>query len=171
MIVAFAVAVISVALLLTAWFLRERSGLRVAVAVVLAISGLAMWAPAVVAATTGSTLFVQSFANNTVNAAYPVSVPAPQSGTNYACLTASGNSNSGSLLSCPATNDPQGSGKLRLTAATTGETGGVFSATSVPTSQGIDATFNTYQYGGSGADGMTFALAAVNPAAPLSPYW
>src|SRR5580700_2973003 len=100
MIVAFAVAVISVALLLTAWFLRARTVLRVAVAVVLAISGLALWAaPAVVAATTGSTLFVQSFANNTVNATYPVSVPAPQSGTNYACLTASGNSNSGSLLS------------------------------------------------------------------------
>src|ERR1700733_13659259 len=170
MIVAFAVGVVSVALLVAAWFLRARSGLRVAVGVILAISGLTIWAPAWVAAATGSTLFVQSFANNTVNTAYPVSVPAPQSGgANFACLTASGNSSSGSLLSCPANNDPQGSGKLRLTAALTGQTGGVFSATSVPTSQGIDATLNTYQYGGTGADGMTFVLAAVNPAAPLSP--
>src|SRR3984957_12183820 len=169
MIVAFAVGVVSVALLVAGWFLRARSGLRAALVVVLAISGLSIWAPAGDAATTGSTLFVQSFANNTVNAAYPVSLPTPVSGSNVACLTASGNSSSGSLLSCPASNDPQGSGKLRLTAATGGQTGGVFAATSVPTSQGIDATFNTYQYGGGGADGMTFVLAAVNPAAPLSP--
>ena len=36
--------------------------------------------------------------------------------------------------------------------------------------QGIDATFNTYQYGGTNnADGIAFVLAAVNPADPLSP--
>src|ERR1700733_1421199 len=118
MIVAFAVGVVSVALLVAAWFLRARSGLRVAVGVILAISGLTVWAPAWVAAATGSTLFVQSFANNTVNATYPVSVPTTQSGPNYACLTASGPPSGGAPLSCPATNDPQGSGKLRLTAAT-----------------------------------------------------
>ena len=39
----------------------------------------------------------------------------------------------------------------------------------MPTSSGIDATFNTYQYGGNGADGIAFVLAAVNPADPLSP--
>ena len=39
----------------------------------------------------------------------------------------------------------------------------------MPTSQGIDATFNTYQYGGNNADGIAFVLAAVNPANPLSP--
>ena len=169
MIVAFAVGVISVALLVAAWFLRTRSGLRAALVVVLAISGVTIWAPAGNAAVSGSALFVQSFANNTVNATYPVSLPTPVSGSNVACLTASGNSSSGSLVSCPANNDAQGSGKLRLTALTGGQTGGVFAATSVPTSQGIDATFNTYQYGGGGADGMTFVLAAVNPAAPLSP--
>src|SRR3984957_10457677 len=168
-VVAFAVGVVSGALLVAAWFLRAHSGLRVALVVVLAISGLSIWAPAGVAATTGSTLFVQSFANNTVNAAYPVSLPTPVSGSNVACLTASGNTSSGSLLSCPASTDPQGSGKLRLTAATGGETGGVFAATSVPTSQGLDATFNTYQYGGGGADGMTFVLAAGNPGAPPTP--
>ena len=30
-------------------------------------------------------------------------------------------------------------------------------------------TFNSYQYGGTGADGMAFALAAVNPANPVIP--
>ncbi len=89
--------------------------------------------------------------------------------SNVACLTASGNSSSGVLHSCPTSTDPQGSGKLRLTAASTNQEGGVFAATSVPTSQGIDATFNTYQYGGTSADGIAFVLAAVNPANPLSP--
>ena len=47
--------------------------------------------------------------------------------------------------------------------------GGVFASTSVPTSQGLDVTFNSYQYGGTGADGMAFVLAAVNPANPVIP--
>ena len=51
----------------------------------------------------------------------------------------------------------------------TGEEGGAFSNTSVPTSQGLDVTFNSYQYGGTGADGMAFVLAAVNPANPVIP--
>ena len=51
----------------------------------------------------------------------------------------------------------------------TGEEGGAFSSTSVPTSQGLDVTFNSYQYGGTGADGLAFVLAAVNPANPVIP--
>ena len=39
----------------------------------------------------------------------------------------------------------------------------------MPTSQGIDATFNTYQYGGNNADGIAFVLAAVDPANPVAP--
>ncbi len=39
----------------------------------------------------------------------------------------------------------------------------------MPTSQGLDVTFNSYQYGGTGADGMAFVLAAVNPANPVIP--
>jgi hypothetical protein len=172
MVAAFAVGVFSVGLLLAAWILRARSGRRAAVVVVLAIAGLAVWAPARVSAASGSTLFVQSFANNTVDTTYPVALPALPagiSGTNVACLTAAGNSSSGVLHSCPTSTDPQGSGKLRLTAATGSQEGGVFAATSVPTSQGIDATFNTYQYGGTSADGIAFVLAAVNPANPLAP--
>ena len=172
MIAAFAVGGISAGLLLAAWILRARSGRRAALVVILAIAGLALWAPARVDAASGSTLFVQSFANNTVDTTYPVALPAipsGMSGTNVACLTASGNSSSGVLHSCPTSTDSQGSGKLRLTAATGSEEGGVFAATSVPTSQGIDATFNTYQYGGTSADGIAFVLAAVNPANPLAP--
>src|SRR5258708_6832340 len=168
MMMAFAGAGIAV-VLLAAWSARARSGLRAALALVLALAGMTVFASARVAEAAGSTLFVQSFANNTVDTTYPVALPAPSSGSNAACLTASGNSGTGVLHSCPANNDAPGSGKLRLTAASSQQQGGVLSATSLPTSQGIDAKFNTYQYGGTGADGIGFVLAAVNPAAPLSP--
>jgi large repetitive protein len=149
---------------------RTRRMLRLAIVAVVVLGALSGPAASRALAASGSTLFVQSFSNNTVNSAYPVSLPAlPSGGTNPACLTASGNSTSGPPYSCPANNDSNGSGKLRLTTASTGLEGGVFATASVPTSQGIDATFNTYQYGGSGADGLAFVLAAVNPADPLSP--
>ncbi|MFG1886138.1 fibronectin type III domain-containing protein [Micromonospora sp. NPDC049102] len=125
------------------------------------------------AAAVGSVLFNQPFHNNTANGIGAVAVPAVPGvlATNAACLSAAGNSTTGPLLSCTTSTDPQGAGKLRLTPATINRQGGVFSAVSVPTSQGLHLTFNTYQYGGStpGADGLAFALAAVDPANPRSP--
>ncbi|HEY6787629.1 MAG TPA: hypothetical protein VI365_09990, partial [Trebonia sp.] len=159
------------ACLRAAWAMRARFVIGVAVVAVL-VAGISAAVPARVAAASGSTLFVQSFANNTINSSYPVALPALPigvTGSNAACLTAAGNTSTGALLSCTSSTDPQGSGKLRLTNTSTFQEGGVFSAASVPTSQGIDATFNTYQYGGSNADGIAFVLAAVNPADPLSP--
>ena len=74
------------------------------------------------------------------------------------------------LASCTTATDAQGSGKLRLTSSRAGLEGGIFASTSVPTSQGLDVTFNSYQYGGSfGADGIAFVLAAVDPANPVTP--
>ena len=46
---------------------------------------------------------------------------------------------------------------------------GIFASTSVPTSRGLDVTFNSYQYGGISADGIAFVLAAVDPANPQTP--
>ncbi|MFJ6197286.1 beta strand repeat-containing protein [Micromonospora sp. NPDC092111] len=126
----------------------------------------------VVASAAGSTLFNQPFHDNTADGTGAVVLPAvPLGRTNAACLTAAGNTTSGPLLSCLSNTDPQGSGKLRLTDATTSKEGGAFGAVSVPTSQGLDVTFNLYQYGGAspGADGIAFVLAAVDPANPLSP--
>ncbi|MEU7617492.1 fibronectin type III domain-containing protein [Micromonospora rifamycinica] len=152
-------------------FLRRPRALTAVAAAVLAAGVLTVGSAPALAA--GSALFNQPFHNNTANGVGPVvlpGVPATQ-GRNTACLTAAGNSTSGPLLSCPASTDPQGSGKLRLTDATTSQLGGVFSAVSVPTSQGLDITFNSYQYGGNtpGADGLAFVLAAVDPVNPLSP--
>jgi Putative Ig domain/Spy0128-like isopeptide containing domain len=124
--------------------------------------------PAALAA--GTTLFNQPFHNNTVNGPVgSVIVPTAPTGTNFACLTAAGNSTANPLASCKTATDAQGSGKLRLTSNATSLEGGVFASSSVPTSQGLDVTFNTYQYGGTSADGIAFALAAANPADPQVP--
>jgi large repetitive protein len=146
--------------------------MRRALAVTLLISavttGMAVSAPKASAA--GTVLFNQPFHDNTVDGpAGSVSIPASPSGTNAACLSAAGNATANPLASCPTSTDAQGSGKLRLTQATTGQEGGIFASASVPTSQGLDVTFNSYQYGGGGADGLAFVLAAVDPANPVTP--
>ncbi|PZG12832.1 hypothetical protein C1I95_25035 [Micromonospora craterilacus] len=148
-----------------------RRSVATALSALLTVSVLvATTAPATAA---GTVLFDQPFNNNTPNGVGAVAVPGVPSGStsNAACLSAAGNSTTGPLLSCPTSTDPQGSGKLRLTPASLTRQGGVFGAVSVPTSQGLYVTFNTYQYGGSspGADGIAFVLAAVDPADPRSP--
>ena len=123
----------------------------------------------------GTVLFNQPFKDNTVDGpAGSVSVPSSTASgaANSACLTASGNSTANPLASCPSPNDSQGSGTLRLTPDSGGKVGGIFASTSVPTSQGLDATFNTYQYGTAspaGADGIAFVLGATDPANPSAP--
>jgi uncharacterized repeat protein (TIGR01451 family) len=117
----------------------------------------------------GTVLFQNAFNNRTVDGTGSVIVPTPASGTNTACLTVAGNSATRPLFSCANATDAQGSGKLRLTAATGNQIGGVFGETSFPTSNGLDVTFNSYQWGGGGADGMSFMLAAVDPANPVIP--
>ncbi|GLZ39298.1 putative Ig domain-containing protein [Actinokineospora sp. NBRC 105648] len=119
----------------------------------------------------GTTLFDNSFAYNTIAAGGTgtVTVPTPVGGVNAACLTATGNLLTGPVTSCLGTTDANGAGKLRLTSAAVTQAGSVFGATSFPTSNGLDITFNTYQYGGTGADGISFVLAAVDPANPVIP--
>jgi uncharacterized repeat protein (TIGR01451 family) len=116
----------------------------------------------------GTLLFQNSFNNRTVDGTGTVTKPTPTSGTNVACLTASGNSATLPLLSCAGSNDAQGAGKLRLTNSSGNELGGVIGGASFPTSNGLDVTFNSYQWGGGGGDGMSFLLAAVDPANPAA---
>jgi hypothetical protein len=96
-------------------------------------------------------------------------VPAVSSGTNSACITASSGT-SGLLPGCGGTTDSSGNGALRLTAATTDQEGGVAETVPILSSDGLDVTFDSYQYGTSNAgDGTLFFLAAVNPADPVPP--
>ncbi|MGD0608398.1 MAG: hypothetical protein ABSA53_33030 [Streptosporangiaceae bacterium] len=132
--------------------------------------GVTVSAPSAMAA--GTVLFSQTFHDNTLDGpAGSLALPtAPAASGNTACLSASGNASGSPLASCPTSPDAGGSGKLRLTQNITNQEGGVFASTSVPTSQGLDVTFNSYQYGGTqGADGLAFVLAAVNPANPITP--
>ncbi len=167
---AFSVGLSSAVAASLALAVRARRGLRLAIVAAIVLAGLAAPPASRAVAASGTTQVVQQFNNNTVNSAYPVSVPAvPNGGTNPVCLTAAATPPAARPYSCTSNTDTNGSGKLRLTSATAGQEGGLFAAASVPTSQGIDATFNTYQYGGTGADGLAFVLAAVNPANPLAP--
>ncbi len=141
-------------------------------ATLMACAGVVAVAVPAAHAAAGTVLFNQPFHDNTVDGpAGSVSIPATPTKTNVACLSAAGNSTANPLASCTTASDAQGSGKLRLTSNGLGLEGGIFASTSVPTSQGLDVTFNSYQYGGTspGADGMAFVLAAVDPANPVTP--
>ncbi|HUD15921.1 MAG TPA: hypothetical protein VMQ59_01615, partial [Acidimicrobiales bacterium] len=98
------------------------------------------------------------------------SLPTYPVGTNGACLTAGPDTTATSIPDCDlATPDPAGSGALRLTSTGTNQVGSTFYSVGVPTNKGLDVTFNSYQYDGTGADGTEFALAATDPADPAPP--
>lgn len=121
----------------------------------------------------GPPLFQQSFEQPTVSGVVVPAAPDVAGQANFACLTA-GPVPDGATSSVPNCSlgqgaDAPGSGALRLTDANGGEEGGVFSTSSFPTVDGLDVTFDSYQYGGGGADGIAFALAAADPANPAPP--
>ncbi len=128
---------------------------------------LAVSLGAIPAGASTSTLFNQTFSNSTVT--QPVTIPTAPDGSNVACLTASNTTSQTPVPGCSGTPDANGSGALRLTSAATTLEGGVFAQVSVPTSQGLDVQFKSYQFGGTGADGIGFVIAAANPTDPVAP--
>ncbi len=103
---------------------------------------------------------------------------------NDACITAGNNLGIGSATTagspprCPtrypalnnnfvAPNDLPGHGALRLTPPLQYSAGGIVSNFTFPTNEGIEVSFVTYTYGGSGADGITFFLTDGNEAPSL----
>ncbi|ROS78210.1 Ig-like domain-containing protein [Curtobacterium sp. PhB130] len=126
-------------------------------------------ATAAVADAPAQTTFVQEgFTGTTAGTSYIL--PSTQSGdANYACLTAKGAANTGSIPTCADASDAPGSGALRLTPAEKDSAGGVGAVQSVPITKGIDAVFNSYQYNGDAADGIVFYLAATDPYNPSVP--
>ncbi|HZG92302.1 MAG TPA: fibronectin type III domain-containing protein, partial [Pseudonocardia sp.] len=128
---------------------------------------LGVLVPTAAYANTGTVVFQNSFANSTVNGIGTVTKPT--SVTNVACLTAAGNSATLPLLSCAGASDAEGSGKLRFTGLSGSEVGAVYGNDTFPTTSGLDVTFTAFQWGGDGGDGMSFMLAAVDPANPATP--
>jgi len=116
----------------------------------------------------GSPLETETFANNSTQAGQ-WSLPAGVGGTNGACLTAGPVSATTSIPNCASPPDTSGNGALRLTTNAGDAVGAVFYQASLPTTEGLDMTLDTYQFDGSGADGIVFSLAAANPADPTPP--
>ncbi len=116
----------------------------------------------------GSSLETETFANN-ATAPGQWYLPAGQGGTNGACLTAGPVSGTTSIPNCASPPDSNGSGALRLTTNAGDAVGAAFYQTSLPTSEGLDVNLETYQFDGTGADGIVFSLAAANPADPMPP--
>jgi hypothetical protein len=89
---------------------------------------------------------------------------------NVACLTAGTNTSQVPIPGCNlSTPDASGSGALQLTSSAGSVVGTTFYTSSLPTAQGLDVTFNSYQWNGTGADGINFMLAATDPTNPSAP--
>ena len=116
----------------------------------------------------GSPLESETFANNSTGAGQWY-LPAGRGNVNGACLTAGPVSATTSIPNCASPPDTSGNGALRLTTNAASAVGAVFYQASLPTSEGLDLKLDTYQYNGTGADGIVFALAATDPANPTPP--
>lgn len=76
-----------------------------------------------------------------------------------ACLTAATSSAANSIPACSGGPlDTVGNGLLRLTPATNSSSGFAFYNTPVSAADGLNIEFNMHQYGGTGADGISFFL-------------
>ncbi len=73
------------------------------------------------------------------------------------CLTSAGSGTS-TPGRCTPTIDSSGNGALRLTAANKVQAGFLLYDNALPTKAGLDISFDMYQYGGTGADGISFFL-------------
>ncbi|MDX6229436.1 MAG: large repetitive protein, partial [Frankiales bacterium] len=139
-----------------------------AVSVVLTVAGVMMAAPVAQAAI--ASVVEESFTGTSTTSPNWV-LPAASTGTvaNDACLAASTDTYTTPIPGCAASGGTAG---LQLTTAAEGQEGGLAYSSSVPSSLGLDVSFNSYQYAGSGADGIVFFLAASDPtnasASPLT---
>ena len=119
----------------------------------------------------GTSLFNNPFHNNTVDGTGTVTVPSPTSGTNVACLTATANSTTPPLLSC-AGNDRasrQRQAPAHRCHRKSGRRG--LRPEQLPDLQRPRCHLQFLPVGryGTGADGIGFVLAAVDPANPAPP--
>lgn len=90
-------------------------------------------------------------------------------GTTGTCLTAATTSAANSIPACPSGPlDAVGSGAMRLTKNTNNQSGFAIYNSPISASQGLDISFDMFQYAGTGADGISFFLidGSANPTQP-----
>ena len=135
---------------------------RVSVVVVAVLFGVLTVAGSEVGASAATaTLVSESFTAATTNSPNWTLPSASVSESNDACLTASTNTLQLPLPGCAS--GVAASPGLQLTTNGLAQEGGVAYSSSVPSSLGLDVSFNSYQYNGTAADGIVFFLAASDP--------
>lgn len=131
-------------------------------AAVAAIAALAAATLPMGTAGASSVLTEESFRNPTAASSVWVAggTGGPQTGwPDSACLTAGADTAATPLPGCGLTTpDAAGSGVLRLTSADNSLSGFALRNESLPSSYGLDITFNMAQWGGNGADGIAFFI-------------
>jgi hypothetical protein len=108
----------------------------------------------------GQSFLVDGFHDATTTS--PV-IPVTFSNNVSPCLTAGTDPNSSPIAGCNLSPpDPVGSGVLRFTdtAPAGNEVSGIAYQPAIPLAQGLSVEFKTYMWGGTGADGIAFALVA-----------
>ena len=133
---------------------RSVSALLATVIVAGTLSGALVVATATQAG--ASTIVTETFANATASSASWVS--GGTGGTNVACLTAGSSTTQTPIPGCGGTTDAAGSGALRLTTNGTDQTGWALYNSAVAAASGLNISFNTFQFDGTGADGISFFL-------------
>lgn len=142
-----------------------RKGVGLLLSVVLMSGGLAIAVPATAGAS-GTSLLTENFANATTTSS-GWQMPTGSSGV---CLTAGTNTSATPIPDCNSGSpDANGSGALQLTNNGGSRVGTVYNSVALPTSDGLDVTWDSYQFDGTGADGISFDLASVNPTNPVPP--
>ncbi|WP_019135411.1 Ig-like domain-containing protein [Cellulomonas massiliensis] len=111
-----------------------------------------------VAADPGTVLLEDDFMSGTTVASSYVVGGKEGAATVKACLTAGSSTSQTPVPGCGGAVDADGSGALRLTRAVGTANGYLLYNKQLPTKAGLDITFNQYQYGGNGADGISFFL-------------
>ena len=144
----------------------RRTYLGLLVASSILAGGLAAVIPAATAGASGTNLLTETFTYaTTTNSGWQM-----PTGSEGVCLTAGTNTSVTPVPDCDGTSpDAGGSGALQLTNNSGSQVGTIYNSVALPTADGLDVTWDSYQFNGSGADGISFDLAAVNPSDPVPP--
>ncbi len=115
--------------------------------------------PSVPASASGTSLLTESF-NNGTTASQDWTKPTGSAGV---CLTAGTDTSATPIADCDgqvgAVTEPvdaAGSGALQLTNNAGSQVGTIYNGVAVPTVNGLDISWTSYQFDGNGADGISF---------------
>ena len=133
-----------------------------AVALTAAVAASPLLGAGVAHASGFTSLITDSFQGATVSDPWNII-----SGPNSVCLTGSSNTSGTPIPGCSSTATTPGS--LQLTNNSNTQVGAILYGSNLDTSKGLDISWNSYQYNGTGADGINFIMAAVDPSTGTPP--